>query len=311
MSIHDFDGDCNSKRLEKEFGTWRKANLTIQGQLRAFREDVSMRYKTEIGPDHVLMGWMVRHCAWVVNNFQVKRSGRTPYRSILDKDYTREVVPLGEILEPNWSWCGCEEFLSTSLTAQINFCCWRRQVQWRHAVCETSGRWQSLEFAILESVCWQSVELNSKEHAANTNNPTTRMSWTVADVQKVYLRQITLDKYGRTAGCPGCLGIGQHTEECRARVEQGMVDKDDAIKIEASEELWKSQCKFEKVENWWARYQSRWGVELNGKHTQEEIIWARIQCEWEFIGGLYRGSQQPFVWRANCRPQPRSHCTER
>ena len=46
-----------------------QTNLTIQGQLQAFREDVSMRYKTEFGPNHVLMGWMVRHCAWVVNNF--------------------------------------------------------------------------------------------------------------------------------------------------------------------------------------------------------------------------------------------------
>ena len=62
-------------------GVWGVENeqiLTIQGQLRAFREDVSMRYKTEIGPDRVLMGWMVRHCAWVVNNFQVKFTGRTP-----------------------------------------------------------------------------------------------------------------------------------------------------------------------------------------------------------------------------------------
>ena len=40
----------------------------FQGQLQAFREDVPMRHKTEIGPDHVLLGWMVRHCAWVVNN---------------------------------------------------------------------------------------------------------------------------------------------------------------------------------------------------------------------------------------------------
>ena len=32
-----------------------------------------MRHKTEIGPNHVLMGWMVGHCAWVVNNFQVER----------------------------------------------------------------------------------------------------------------------------------------------------------------------------------------------------------------------------------------------
>ena len=65
-----------------------------------------------------------------------------------------------------------------------------------------------------------------------------RMSWKVADVQKrVYLRQNILDKYGRTAGCSGCLGIGQHTEECRARVEQEMVDKGDAIKIETGGEI--------------------------------------------------------------------------
>ena len=38
-----------------------RANLTIQGQLRAFREAVSMKYKTGVGPNHVLMGWMVRH----------------------------------------------------------------------------------------------------------------------------------------------------------------------------------------------------------------------------------------------------------
>ena len=56
-----------------------------------------MKYKTEVGPDHVLMGWMVRHCAWVVNNFQVNGTGRTPYLSIRGKDYTGEVVPFGEV----------------------------------------------------------------------------------------------------------------------------------------------------------------------------------------------------------------------
>ena len=70
------------KGSKGSLGRGERANLTIQGQLRAFREAVSMRHKTEIGPDHVLLGWMVRHCAWVVNNFQVKGTGRTPYRSI-------------------------------------------------------------------------------------------------------------------------------------------------------------------------------------------------------------------------------------
>ena len=52
--------------------------------------------------------------------------------------------------------------------------------------------------------------------------------------KRLYLRQNILDKYGRTGGCPGCVGIGQHTEECRARTEQEMVDKGDAIKLETS-----------------------------------------------------------------------------
>ena len=85
------------KGSKGSLGRGERANLTIQGQLRAFRQDVSMIYKTEIGPDHVLMGWMVQHCAWVVNNFQVKGTGRTLCRSIRGKDYTREVVPFAEI----------------------------------------------------------------------------------------------------------------------------------------------------------------------------------------------------------------------
>ena len=52
--------------------------------------------------------------------------------------------------------------------------------------------------------------------------------------KRVYLRQNIVDKYGYTAGCPGCVGIGQHTEECRARIEQEMVDKSDAMKLETS-----------------------------------------------------------------------------
>ena len=102
-----------------------RANLIIQGQPLAFRETVSMQYKTEVVPDHVLMGWMVRHCAWVVNNFQVKGTGRTPYRSIQCKDYTRSV--LGAKPFRGWSQVEHEvdarSFLLASLTAPISFCC--------------------------------------------------------------------------------------------------------------------------------------------------------------------------------------------
>ena len=56
-----------------------------------------------------LMGWMLRHCAWVVNNFQVKGTGRTPYRSIRGKDHTGDVVSFGEVcLERNHSEDGAK-----------------------------------------------------------------------------------------------------------------------------------------------------------------------------------------------------------
>ena len=137
----DFDDGSdrfNSGSLERG----ERANLTIHGQLRAFRETVSMRFKTEIGPDHVLMGWMVRHCAWVVNNFQVKGTWRTPYRSFRDKDCTGEVVAIwrnlfGQVVaiwrnlfgpKPFRGWSKIEHevdarSLSASLTAPMNFCC--------------------------------------------------------------------------------------------------------------------------------------------------------------------------------------------
>ena len=85
------------KGSKGRLGRGERANLISQGQLRAFPETVSMKYKTEVGPDHVLMDWMVRHCAWYVNNFQVKGTRRTPCRSIRGKDCTGEVGSFGEV----------------------------------------------------------------------------------------------------------------------------------------------------------------------------------------------------------------------
>ena len=52
----------------------------------------------------------------------------------------------------------------------------------------------------------------------------------------MYFRQNILDKYGRTTECPGCIGIGPHTEDCRARIEQEMLAKGGAIKLETRQE---------------------------------------------------------------------------
>ena len=72
-------------------------------------------------------------------------------------------------------------------------------------------------------MCWQYVECDSKEHAAD---PTVQQQdelesdrpafWTITDA----LQDARL--------------CWNHTEECRARIEQEMVNKGDAIKLETS-----------------------------------------------------------------------------
>ena len=179
------------KGSKASLGRGERANLTIQGQLRALREDVSMRYKTEIGPDHVLMGWIVRHCAWVVNNFQVEGTGRTPYRSIRGKDYTGEVMPFGEIcLGRNHSEDGAklnmrwmrgvfvgeldrtDEYLLLTPTDAMKTRCVRRL---------EGDNARNLQFLICVLAVRGMQQQGARSRHQQSNK---RMSWTVADVQK-------------------------------------------------------------------------------------------------------------------------------
>ena len=218
-----------------------RANLTFQGQLRAFREAVSMKYKTEVGPDHVLMGWMVRHCTWVVNNVQVKGTGRTPYRSIRSKDCTGDVVSFGEVcLGRNHSEDGAKlnmrwmrgvfvgkldrtyEFLLLTPTGAMMARCVRRL--------EGDNAWD-LQFL---NVCVGSPRNATARSTQQGPTIQQKDELAIENVRKDCTCDSILDKHGRTGGCPGCAGIGQHTEECRARIEQEMADKGDAIKLERS-----------------------------------------------------------------------------
>ena len=186
-----------------------------------------MKYKTEVGLDRVLMGWMARHCAWVINNFQLKGTGRTPYCSIWGKDYTGEVVPFGEVcLGRNHSEDGAklnmrfmrgvfvgkldrtDEFLQLTPTGAIKTRCVRRL--------EGDNAWG---FAILESVCWQSVECDSKGARSRHQQSNKRMSWKAADMRK----ECICDRTFRTStdalqDVQVVLESGS-TQECRARIE--------------------------------------------------------------------------------------------
>ena len=86
--------------------------------------------------------------------------------------------------------------------------------------------------------------------------------------KRFYLLQNILHKYGRTTGCPGCVGIGPHTGFCRARIEQEMLEKGDAIKVETREK----QEEGVKERDVSLKKRKTGKKELNGRHTQEGRI---------------------------------------
>ena len=114
-----------------------------------------------------------------------------------------------------------DEFLLLTPTGAMKACCVRRL--------ECDNAWD-LQFLLLcVGSPWNATARRTQQ------KPTIQQKDELESdrrAKRVYLRQNILDKYGRTAGCP--VGNRQHTEECRARIEQEMVDKGDAIKLETS-----------------------------------------------------------------------------
>ena len=156
-----------------------------------------------------------------VNNVQMKGYGRTPYRSLRGKYYTGEVVPFGEIcsgrthsengakLNVRWKqgfFVGkldrTDEFLLLTPTGTTKTRCVTRL--------EGDNAWD-LQFL---NLC-----VGSPWTATATSMPQGPTIQTKDELdggrrqKRLYLRQSILDKYGRTTGCPGCVGIGPHTEQ--------------------------------------------------------------------------------------------------
>ena len=270
------------KGTKRSLGRGERANLTIQGQLLA--EIVSTKYKTEVGLGHVWMCRMARHCAWVVNSFQVKGTGRTPCRFIQGKDYTGEVVPFGDVclggnhledgakLSMMWMrgvFVGkpdrTDEFLLLTPTGAMKTRCVRRL--------EGANAWDLQFLNLCVGSPWKATARSTQQ------GPTIQQKDGLESgkrAKSLYLRQNILDRFGRTAGCPDCAAIGQHTEECRARIEQEIVDKGDAIKLETSgnqeEIVQEPDVSLKKRKIGEPDINPGGGVKLNGGHTQEERI---------------------------------------
>ena len=61
-----------------------------------FRMHVEKKYCSKMQPSRFLNAWDGRHAAWIINRFQPRGNGKTPYFSMRGRNYSGLVVDFGE-----------------------------------------------------------------------------------------------------------------------------------------------------------------------------------------------------------------------
>ena len=80
-------------------GAGERAHLAAAGKMRSIRHFLETKYQVKIGPDNLLIPWLIRHISWLLDRFQTKKNGKTAYESMRGKPYKRQVIPFGEIAQ--------------------------------------------------------------------------------------------------------------------------------------------------------------------------------------------------------------------
>ena len=68
----------------------------MKGLIRTLKSSTESNLRTEIGPSHPLIPWMIEHAAQLKNKCMVGADGRTPTERVRGRGVQRPVYELGE-----------------------------------------------------------------------------------------------------------------------------------------------------------------------------------------------------------------------
>ena len=78
-------------------GAAERAIQTIQGYARTLRLDLAKRTGVEVGAEHPITQWLIRHAGWCWSHFhRASEDGRTSYERQFERVYGSQVLPFGE-----------------------------------------------------------------------------------------------------------------------------------------------------------------------------------------------------------------------
>ena len=237
-------------------GAAENAVKNIQGQFRALKDALETRLGGRIQGDHVAVPWLIMHASSVICRRRVDKEGFTPYRRWRGRPFNRPVAEFGENIwylpansagknkfEARWHegvWLGVrlesgEAIIGTS-EGVLKARDFRRKP-------ENGGRWSRADFDKFIGVPWElypgikgSTEMRSKvrlpQEPAEVTRPIRGKDEYVP--RRFRIQKSDLQKFGYTAGCPGCRAANRgltamgHSEECRRRIQEELERVGDA-----------------------------------------------------------------------------------
>ena len=178
----------------------------VEGLLRTIILSLQHHYSIVFHPTHPILGWAVRHTAWILTRYAVKENGLTPYRMLRGKDYNGVVVEFGECvlykipgLQPKlatrWEkglWLGKRNSTDEHIIGTEEGTAMARTVQRR----PEEHRWSRDVF---------------KKLVATASHPRAALDGREPESRQGYITRAILDRHGRTAGCGACEGASART----------------------------------------------------------------------------------------------------
>jgi hypothetical protein len=237
-------------------GSVENAVKNIQGQFRVLKDALESRLGVRIQGDHVVVPWLVMHAGSVICRRRVDNEGMTPYRRWRGRPFNRPVAEFGECIwylpantaginkyEVRWQegvWLGIrmesgETIVGTELGV-VKCRDFRRKPA-------NGGRWNREFVDKIVGVPWEvypgvkgSVEIRSRvrfpQEPGEVPRPIRGRDEYIP--RRFRIQKGDLQKFGFTAGCPGCRAANRglpatgHSEECRRRIQEELEKSGDS-----------------------------------------------------------------------------------
>ena len=174
----------------------------------------------KLSSDCILVAWLIRHAAWSLTRYKVNNDGRTSFVRVFGKACTgrleKEYCTSARLCRPVTRTGGGQG--SHGRRAHLLRGKGVRKARSVHRV-PPEERFVVTELKKVRGLPWNDVAQSVKATIV------THQDQSPPGHRRAYLTTKVMAKFGATPGCSGCVGLGPHTEACRASLDKAIVDE--------------------------------------------------------------------------------------